>query len=1413
MTPRLPLATLISMFFLTLWVAPSLRAQDIYATVAPNAGGSNNFVDIQNKGTTRWHFYSSPSPAAARMSKMNSSLTLETPWGTAGSFAPDPGSHTQNRLFQNEYLRVYPKTLTTGTVITIPFSYGPASPTNNFYITVTSGVAVTSLNIIDPNPTSAASVRWRVTFASPVSGVTPSNFIFTNPAAITGVSIASVVADTAQPSTSWTITANTGTGNGLLGLNWAGHVTETPTVPNTFTGQQYDFQFAPVISQHPTNAGINRTTTRTLSVVASLRGGGTPNYQWYSGTSVNPGAATAIGGAIGPSYTPPVFNSVGTFQHFCRVSVGSYYTDSTTAITTVVNPPQITGQPANQTIYVGQTATLNVTATGTSLNYQWYRGTAPDTTIPVGTNSATYTSPVLSVDTAYWVRVTNAGPTIANSNTAVVAVLEVPTLIVTTGNDVVNDRDNLRSLRETIVQATVLGGAQTITFAPSLAGQTVTLNTGWNDASDLSALRVSSSITLQGLTSSPGVTIAMQAGVLKRHFQVEVSGSLTLAHLTLSGGTGNYGGAVWSIGNLTVRGCTFTGNTATLEGGAIQSWGDSPSLLIENCTFSGNTSQGIGGAIDAGALVMNLRHTTIVNNTATSGHAVVFWKNPATLVNSIIADNPNDGIGLTNGATLSAQSTHNLLGAGGTGGLIDQTNGNYTGVPASRLNLGPLENNGGPTPTIALFSGSIAVNAGTTVAGVTTDQRGLARSVGSAPDIGALEDSSGNSDPDGEGFTNLEEYLLGTDAMAIDSDNDGFNDATEILAGSNPVITGNVPPTTRIERVLGEGPARGLDLSGNFIHALNIGTTGAAGFAGTANFTADNAGGAMVSAWGNFTNWAPREFGAGAADTVLKTVFRSIRYGNRGEPNPALRTLKVALPNLVQDRKYKLQLLIGDTAAFNRAFDILVNGAMLIPQFQTGPAQGMTSGTYAGSAVVHEFSAPTSTLEIVLSGQNTPIEINGDPILNGLTLEEIPTPAAAPVISPGGTTHEGSVTVSMGTTAAGTSIYYTLDGSTPSASHGTLYSGPFTLVDSSTVRAISIGGGWLPSSVSNTDYTVLSSLQTWRSLQGLSADGSQDLANPSGDGIANLLKFAFNMAPVAGDLAASNLSILPETGSFGLPSIRTDNQGRLVIHFVRRKASTQPGISYTVESGDDLAALLPLSLIGATVESIDTVWERVTVTDPVVTSNRFGRLRVAAFTDYANDFATGPGAATLRGDAVWTDSAVKLTDENISGAVSAVVFEGIGTRSALNGFTARFRLALGPTAGGTPADGASFAAGNLGTAAWGEGGPGIAQSLAVGFDTFHNGFTEANIGIHVHVNGVHVAMQPVNPYTGGEFVPVEIRYDTTNGLTVIFDGATIFNNLPLSGFTFPEGGGFGIGARTGGERERTVVDDIEILPR
>jgi hypothetical protein len=256
-----------------------------------------------------------------------------------------------------------------------------------------------------------------------------------------------------------------------------------------------------------------------------------------------------------------------------------------------------------------------------------------------------------------------------------------------------------------------------------------------------------------------------------------------------------------------------------------------------------------------------------------------------------------------------------------------------------------------------------------------------------------FHDVIGNNDPDGDALTTEQEAVLGTNPLSIDSDNDGFNDATENLNGSNPLSDASVPGTTRIERVLGSGAARGLDLTGSFVYAFNVGPAGAAGQAGDANFTADNASGITVQAPNNpIANWNNPNFGATTADNVLETVFQSIRWADHLAGTPEAKTLRVDLANLSVGRRYKLQLLFGEAGSTGRRFDVLVNGNLVADNFAPTDAQGAAFCVTAGSAVVHEFTATSSTLNIVLDGANVPSVpfLNQDPYLNGATLEIIP---------------------------------------------------------------------------------------------------------------------------------------------------------------------------------------------------------------------------------------------------------------------------------------------------------------------------------------------------------------------------------------------------------------------------------------
>jgi hypothetical protein len=114
----------------------------------------------------------------------------------------------------------------------------------------------------------------------------------------------------------------------------------------------------------------------------------------------------------------------------------------------------------------------------------------------------------------------------------------------------------------------------------------------------------------------------------------------------------------------------------------------------------------------------------------------------ATSVSTIIALNTSASFSLAgepdDGEIGFAGASYTLLedGSGATG-ISSGSAGDLVGVDPK---LGPLQSNGGPTPTMALLPGSPAFDAGSNPLGLTTDQRGYAPRVdGAAVDIGAYE--------------------------------------------------------------------------------------------------------------------------------------------------------------------------------------------------------------------------------------------------------------------------------------------------------------------------------------------------------------------------------------------------------------------------------------------------------------------------------------------------------------------------------------------------------------------------------------------------------------------------------------------------------------------------------------------------
>jgi hypothetical protein len=236
-----------------------------------------------------------------------------------------------------------------------------------------------------------------------------------------------------------------------------------------------------------------------------------------------------------------------------------------------------------------------------------------------------------------------------------------------------------------------------------------------------------------------------------------VRGALTLSRSVLSRNavyvpsfTYGWGGGIFVRADAVVEASTFNNNFATLGGGlykaAFSHYGDPGTTLgVGNSTFSNNYA--IMGAGLASERPATITSSTFSANFGTAGAGGVWIKAEANLVlqSSIVARNrTGDYYGLY----------CDLIARGGVTGANNLVivAGDTTVLPVDTIALdpilGPLADNGGPTPTVLLYRGSPALDAGANPAAFDNDQRGpgFDRVIGTAPDIGALELQDGESE-------------------------------------------------------------------------------------------------------------------------------------------------------------------------------------------------------------------------------------------------------------------------------------------------------------------------------------------------------------------------------------------------------------------------------------------------------------------------------------------------------------------------------------------------------------------------------------------------------------------------------------------------------------------------------------------
>jgi hypothetical protein len=248
------------------------------------------------------------------------------------------------------------------------------------------------------------------------------------------------------------------------------------------------------------------------------------------------------------------------------------------------------------------------------------------------------------------------------------------------------------------------------------------------------------------------------------------SNNSSVAGFGIGGGGEARGGAICNFNTVTMNRCTFTDDLAlgggagefimtpsaggTAKGGGIYNRGE---LLSTNVTFASNSvvggdaldaffhsPAGQGGSGEGGGIFnegsMTLVHATLSVNAARTSKPIA---------------NPGYGVGgglfTTNGSSRLQNSiiANSVSASNSSGTLIDDGNNissdgscKFT-APGSLNNTDPilslLDDFGGATPTIALLTGSPAIDHGLPGYGPATDQRGIARPFGTGFDIGAFE--------------------------------------------------------------------------------------------------------------------------------------------------------------------------------------------------------------------------------------------------------------------------------------------------------------------------------------------------------------------------------------------------------------------------------------------------------------------------------------------------------------------------------------------------------------------------------------------------------------------------------------------------------------------------------------------------
>lgn len=283
-------------------------------------------------------------------------------------------------------------------------------------------------------------------------------------------------------------------------------------------------------------------------------------------------------------------------------------------------------------------------------------------------------------------------------------------VILDGGGDLIVDGDDDHRVFEVAADTTVELRGMTITNANSNTGAGVLMGAG----SELTLTRCS--VTDCMATDGAGILVTERA-------------LLTVSDSSISGNEASAGGGGISIrtaGTATVVGSTISGNNAVAgAGGGVFVVGG---LSVTNSTLSGNLPNSIFAATGSST---TLTHSTIRSFDPASPVPLLFIDDGSLTMVSSVVNGPCSMDAVISGGD-NIESPGDTCGLGGVGDNV--------GVTAGQLNLGTLQQNGGPTQTHEPGSGSVTIDAiDEADCEAEADQRGIERPQGTGCDVGSVE--------------------------------------------------------------------------------------------------------------------------------------------------------------------------------------------------------------------------------------------------------------------------------------------------------------------------------------------------------------------------------------------------------------------------------------------------------------------------------------------------------------------------------------------------------------------------------------------------------------------------------------------------------------------------------------------------